>query len=47
MEAMANIDALLRLPHVHVLAEEEGFWSIYREVAGTVAARGNLVKQAG
>ena len=45
-EAMANIEALLRLPHVHVLAEDEGFWSIYREVAGSVAARGNLVPDA-
>ena len=44
--AMNNIDALLRAPHVRLLAEENGFWEIYREVAGEVPARGNLVPDA-
>jgi toxin-antitoxin system PIN domain toxin len=42
-EAMNNVEALLRLPHVRVLAEEEGFWDHYREIAGEVPARGNTV----
>lgn len=42
-EAMANIEVLLRLPHVRVLAEEEGFWSVYRDVARPLPASGNLV----
>jgi len=44
--AMDNIEALARLPHVRFLAEEEGFWDVYREVAGDVNARGNLVPDA-
>jgi toxin-antitoxin system PIN domain toxin len=45
-EAMRNIDGLLRLPHVRVLAEDEGFWEVYRQVTRTVAARGNQVPDA-
>jgi len=45
-EAGRNIDALLRLPHVRLLAEEEGFWELYREVTRAVPARGNLVPDA-
>jgi hypothetical protein len=45
-EAMRNIDALLRLPHVRVLGEDEGFWDVYREVTRTVPARGNQVSDA-
>ena len=45
-EAMRNVDALVGLAHVRLLAEEEGFWEVYREVAGAVAARGNLVPDA-
>ncbi|HJW71089.1 MAG TPA: TA system VapC family ribonuclease toxin [Candidatus Binatia bacterium] len=44
--ATANIDALLGLPHVRVLAEEEGFWTVYRKVADPVHVRGNLVPDA-
>jgi len=44
--ATANIDALLGLPHVRVLSEEEGFWQVYRTVADPVHARGNLVPDA-
>ena len=44
--AMDNIQALVRLPHVRLLAEEEGFWDVYREVAGALPVRGNLVPDA-
>jgi hypothetical protein len=27
-EAARNIDALLKLPHVRILSEEDGFWEI-------------------
>lgn len=43
---MHNVDSLLRLPHVRVLSEEEGFWRIYREVANAFPVRGNLVPDA-
>jgi toxin-antitoxin system PIN domain toxin len=45
-DAMANIDGLLALPHVRVLGEEEGFWSVYRGIAKDIAPRGNLVPDA-
>jgi hypothetical protein len=44
--AMDNVEALTRLPHVRLLAEEEGFWEVYREVAREVPVRGNLVPDA-
>ena len=45
-EAMANVGALLDLPHVRPLSEEEGFWRIYRDVARLLPVRGNLVPDA-
>lgn len=45
-EAMGNVEALMRCPHVRLLAEEEGFWDVYRAVAGTLPVRGNLVPDA-
>jgi toxin-antitoxin system PIN domain toxin len=45
-EATANIDAILRLPHVRVLGQDEGFWDVYQRVAGRVILRGNLVPDA-
>jgi|SRR6185295_17719325 len=42
-EAAANVDALLRLPHVRPLSEEEGFWELFQEVAEATPIRGNLV----
>ena len=45
-EALANVEALAGLPHVRLLAEEEGFLEIYREVAGGLPVRGNLVPDA-
>ena len=44
--AMENVEALMALPHVRMLAEEEGFWEAYRELAGQVPIRGNLVPDA-
>jgi hypothetical protein len=45
-EAMRNVDALLRLPHVRMLTEDEGFWDVYRSVTRPLAVRGNLVPDA-
>ena len=45
-EAMGNVGTLLALPHVRVLAEEEGFWSVYQEITRGLAVRGNLVPDA-
>jgi hypothetical protein len=45
-EAIGNIQQLLDLPHVRTLAEDEGFWEIYRGVAGTFPLRGNAVPDA-
>jgi toxin-antitoxin system PIN domain toxin len=45
-EALANIEALAGLPHVRLLAEEDGFLEVYRSVAGAFPVRGNLVPDA-
>ena len=45
-EAMGNIESLLRLPQVSLLAEEEGFWEVYRSVTGQLPVRGHLVPDA-
>lgn len=45
-EAMANIRALLDLPHTRFLSEEEGFWDIYQTLTSEVLTRGNLVPDA-
>jgi len=45
-EAVGNVEALVRLPHVRMLNEEPGFLEIYREVSGTFPVRGNLVPDA-
>jgi len=45
-EAARNVHALLSLPHCRALGEDDGFWSVYREVTSTGAARGNLVPEA-
>jgi hypothetical protein len=45
-EAAHNTEALLRLPHVRTLAEEDGFWDLYREVTKTMPTRGNAVPDA-
>lgn len=45
-EALANIAALLELPHVRAVAEVDGFLDAYRRVAGDMTVRGNLVPDA-
>ena len=45
-DAARNIDALLATPSCRVIAEEEGFWDIYRGVTKEVPTRGNLVPDA-
>jgi uncharacterized protein len=42
-EAEENVESLLRLPHVRVLAERDGFWNVYREITRGLAVRGNDV----
>jgi uncharacterized protein len=45
-EAMANVETLLTLPHTRFLAEDNGFWEVYRELTAKVPTRGNLVPDA-
>jgi len=45
-EAMRNVNALVSLPHVRLLAEEEGFWDVYQDVVRHWPARGNHVPDA-
>jgi uncharacterized protein len=45
-EAARNAETLLRLPHVRTLAEEDGFWDLYREVTKEMPTRGNDVPDA-
>lgn len=45
-EAMQNISALLALPHVRTLGEDEGFWDAYRTVSAGLPLRGNAVPDA-
>jgi toxin-antitoxin system PIN domain toxin len=42
-EALANLGALLELPHVRSPGEDAGFWPAFRALADDVAPRGNLV----
>lgn len=46
VEAMRNVQALLDLPRVRAISEQDGFMSVYREVSGRMAVRGNLVPDA-
>ena len=41
-----DVDALVALPHVRLLSEEDGFLDVYREVTGGFPVRGNLVPDA-
>ena len=45
-QALSNIEALLNLPRIKVLSEEEGFLDIYKEITGRFPVRGNLVPDA-
>lgn len=44
--AFGNIQSLAQLPHVRLLAEEDGFLDVYRDVTGAFPVRGNLVPDA-
>jgi uncharacterized protein len=44
-EAMANVEALIDRPHVRAPGEADGFWPLYRSIAGG-QARGNDVPDA-
>ncbi len=46
MRATANVETLVAHPHARLLAEEEGFWSVYRDITAAVPTRGNLVADA-
>jgi toxin-antitoxin system PIN domain toxin len=45
-EALGNVEALVALPHVRLLAEDDGFLEVYRAVTGAFPVRGNLVPDA-
>lgn len=45
-EAEANVEALVRLPNVRLLAEQDGFWEVYRETTRNLVVRGKLVPDA-
>ena len=45
-DARANLDALLALPHVQAVGEDETFWHRFVEVADDVTPTGNLVPDA-
>jgi toxin-antitoxin system PIN domain toxin len=44
--ALANVTALLNLPHVQAPGEHEHFWRRFGEVAADAAPTGNLVPEA-
>ena len=45
-EALANVSALIGLPHVRAVSELDGFVDAYKQVAGETPVRGNLVPDA-
>ena len=45
-DALANVAALLDLPQVRAVSENEGFLEVYRHVSGSAVVRGNLVPDA-
>lgn len=45
-EALANVNALLALPHVRVVSEHDGFMDAYMHVTANTVVRGNLVPDA-
>ncbi|MGH3136296.1 MAG: TA system VapC family ribonuclease toxin [Gaiellaceae bacterium] len=44
--AIANVERILRLPHVQTAGEQTRFWERYRDVAVEADVRGNLVSDA-
>lgn len=45
-EALGNVEELVNLPHVRTPGEGDGFWSLFRQIAGEVRSRGKLVPDA-
>ena len=45
-EATRNVNALVGLPHVRLLADEDGFWEVYQDIVRNWPARGNQVPDA-
>jgi hypothetical protein len=45
-EATTNVDRLLQLPRVRLLAEDDRFWETYLRLTGDQPVRGNLVPDA-
>jgi toxin-antitoxin system PIN domain toxin len=45
-EALRNVATLLALPHVRAVSELDGFLHAYKQVAGEMPVRGNLVPDA-
>jgi toxin-antitoxin system PIN domain toxin len=45
-EALGNVTALLALPQVRTVAEQDGFLDVYRHVTANLVVRGNLVPDA-
>lgn len=45
-EAMANVSALISLPQVRTIGEQEGFWNCYQDITRGLVVRGNLVPDA-
>jgi toxin-antitoxin system PIN domain toxin len=44
--AEENVESLVRLSHVRVLAEQDGFWDLYRLSTRDLVVRGKLVPDA-
>jgi len=44
--AAANIDSLIKRPHVRTPGEEDRFWDVYGTAASDTIVRGNLVSDA-
>ena len=45
-EALGNVEAILALPRVRLITEEDGFMAIYKEITAKFPVRGNLVPDA-
>ncbi|MDH5643103.1 MAG: PIN domain-containing protein [Gemmatimonadota bacterium] len=45
-DALANVESLISLPQVRLLAEGEGFWEYLRQTYDLMPIRGNLVPDA-
>jgi len=45
-EAEENVAALVALPNVRLLSEQDGFWELYRESTRGIVVRGKLVPDA-